>query len=260
MEVLGAVIDDILLIENEHRHVLAYISNLEQKRKNVQNLVQGLGNDVCTTGAKDRLIDIIDKLKFKIAEDCNENVVKTKESEKKCRYYNKGYCKNKLDCKFYHPESVCENFLLNKSCPERGCTKRHPSSCKFWQRGPRGCFRGETCKYLHRLEDMGKDKKELCDGNKSDNEIRYNCPKPDDDDPLEKAKEDTEREKESERVAMEKTKSKENILSHESEKRNLEDEITKLKYENVDLIAQLEKLKRVLAVMDKQLKLIKGKK
>ena len=52
----------------------------------------------------------------------------------------------------------------------------------------------------------------------------------------------------------------ENLLSHESEKRNLEDEITKLKDENADLIAQLEKLKRVLTVMDKQLKLIKGKK
>ena len=34
----------------------------------------------------------------------------------------------------------------------------------------------------------------------------------------------------------------------------------KLKDENADLIAQLEKLKRVLTVMDKQLKLIKGKK
>ena len=157
-------------------------------------------------------------MKFKIAEGCIENVVKTKESEKKRRYYNKGYCKYELDCKFYHPESVYENCLLNKSCPERGCTKRHPSSCKFWQRDPRGCFRGETCKYLHRLEDRGKDKKELCDGNKSDNEIRYKCHKPDDD-PLEKAKEDTEREKESDRVAMEETKSKENILSHESEKK-----------------------------------------
>ena len=120
-------------------------------------------------------------------------------------------------------------------------------------------MRGETCKYLHRLEDRGKDKKELCDGNKSDNEIRYRCPNPDDDDPLEKAKENTEPEKKSERVAMEETESKENILSHESEKKNLEDEIMKLKDENADLIAQLEKLKRVLTVMDKQLKLIKGK-
>ena len=86
------------------------------------------------------------------------------------------------------------------------------------------------------------------------------CPKQDDDDPLEKAKEDTDCEKESGRVAMEETKSKENILSHESETKNLEDEIMKLKDENADLIAQLEKLKRVLTVMDKQLKLIKGKK
>ena len=59
---------------------------------------------------------------------------------------------------------------------------------------------------------------------------------------------------------MEETKSKENILSHESEKKNLEDEIMKLKDENADLIAQLQKLKRVLTVMEKQLKLIKGKK
>ena len=38
----------------------------------------------------------------------------------KCCYYNVGYCKNKTECPYYHPEIECE-----EKCSSRLCMKRH---------------------------------------------------------------------------------------------------------------------------------------
>ena len=52
--------------------------------------------------------------------------------------------------------------------------------------------------------------------------------------------------------------SNENVTVKNDEKKAIEDELTQVKTDNSNLSAQLEKLKRVLSVMDKQLKLQKG--
>ena len=72
-------------------------------------------------------------------------------SLKKCRYYNRGFCKYEGKCKFYHPEIVCEEYLQDGLCRQRKCEKRHPRHCRFWTTKPEGCRRGETCRYLHAM-------------------------------------------------------------------------------------------------------------
>ena len=47
-------------------------------------------------------------------------------------------------------------MLLEQKCPVMDCSSKHPVSCKFWLRESRGCFRGDLCKYLHRVEERGK--------------------------------------------------------------------------------------------------------
>ena len=72
----------------------------------------------------------------------NKEAGKTKTSEK-CKYYNRGYCKNKEDCENLHNDKVCDDL----DCDENKCEKRHPNPCRF---GPRCQFKKrKQCLYLH---------------------------------------------------------------------------------------------------------------
>ena len=67
---------------------------------------------------------------------------------RKCEFFNSGFCKRREDCRFEHPESLCETSLGDVKCPSfRTCPHRHPRVCRDWKVGK--CFRGEICLYLH---------------------------------------------------------------------------------------------------------------
>ena len=75
---------------------------------------------------------------------------KKKEGEddiKKCRYFNKGYCKYEEKCKFGHPLEICEIHLESLKCTIKGCKRRHPKTCKWFSREV-GCKR-QNCDFLH---------------------------------------------------------------------------------------------------------------
>ena len=83
--------------------------------------------------------------------------VKSK-SEKRCPYFNSGYCKLKLMCPFRHPENIC----TNKDCIEKSCKKRHPKSCKYWKKD--SCKFGETCEFVHEAQTKISPQDDLEDG------------------------------------------------------------------------------------------------
>ena len=66
---------------------------------------------------------------------------------KKCRYYDKGYCKYASKCRYSHPKEMCRTYKESKRCKDRGCGGRHPRACKWFQRDV-GCRR-LNCDYLH---------------------------------------------------------------------------------------------------------------
>ena len=68
-------------------------------------------------------------------------------TRRKCRYFNRGYCKFTSKCRYYHPESICQNYLKGESCNQSECPSRHPKGCK-WVSEKRGCLR-PSCVYLH---------------------------------------------------------------------------------------------------------------
>ena len=70
-------------------------------------------------------------------------------SLRKCRYYNRGHCKFKEKCNYFHSSSVCDTFLKDGICQEKGCNERHPKDCRYWTRNIEGCNRKENCDYLH---------------------------------------------------------------------------------------------------------------
>ena len=88
---------------------------------------------------------------------------------KKCRYFNKGYCKYKGRCRYFHPQQICQNHMDTLDCKLKGCKKRHPKVCK-WFRKAVGCNRGENCEFLHvtRACDDG-------DESNAHKEIAYKC-------------------------------------------------------------------------------------
>ena len=81
--------------------------------------------------------------------------VKAKDSTSniRCRYFNKGYCKNIPDCYFDHTNEDCEQYIASGKCKDISCIKRHRKICKYWE-SKDGCYRGRDCEYLH--EDFGE--------------------------------------------------------------------------------------------------------
>ena len=66
-----------------------------------------------------------------------------------CRYYNKGHCKYRNKCRFYHPQNIYKVYLESGKCVSKECSDRDPKTCKFWSRSKTGCARNLDCDFLH---------------------------------------------------------------------------------------------------------------
>ena len=91
-----------------------------------------------------------------------------KDETKRCRYYNKGFCKYEKRCRYFHPQEICQNHLDTLNCNLKGCKKRHPKVCKWFQKDV-GCKREENCDFLHVTSACGDD------GKTAHKEIEYKC-------------------------------------------------------------------------------------
>jgi hypothetical protein len=84
--------------------------------------------------------------------DIVEEIDQQKEKDRRrCKWWNRGYCREKDSCSYSHPTGDCAEHLQGR-CTRRGCTSlRHRKVCKFLS-SEAGCLRGETCEYLHPQE------------------------------------------------------------------------------------------------------------
>ena len=93
--------------------------------------------------------EVIETLKKEEMKLLNKNRVK---SQRRCRFYNRGFCKEGSVCSFFHPSENCKEFCTSGFCSKReSCLQRHPFQCKYWSKGY--CWRKESCLYLHKKED-----------------------------------------------------------------------------------------------------------
>ena len=88
----------------------------------------------------------VKEAKSDIIEKDSDDAVKVIK-RKRCRYFNRGFCKYKNKCRFVHPNKICIIYLKNQTCNEKSCIDRHPKLCK-WTKSSGGCKR-EDCDYLH---------------------------------------------------------------------------------------------------------------
>ena len=74
----------------------------------------------------------------------------------KCYYYNRGYCKKKKKCLFFHPTSDCKENCTVKN----KCDKRHRKKCKY----------GDRC--YHNIQNICEFKHEMSESNNREDKIR----------------------------------------------------------------------------------------
>ena len=72
--------------------------------------------------------------------------------QRKCKYYNSGFGKNRDGCKYIYNPGIC----LELKCKDKKCLKRHPKACCFKTE----CRRRSSCLYKHnKYEDINFEEK-----------------------------------------------------------------------------------------------------
>ena len=68
---------------------------------------------------------------------------------KRCKWWNKGFCREKGDCSYIHLKKDCQHHL-NGDCTNKGCnTFRQRKLCTYIKTYE-GCHRRNSCDYLHK--------------------------------------------------------------------------------------------------------------
>ena len=83
----------------------------------------------------------------------------------RCKFWNRGYCREGTNCAFYHPADDCLQHLQEGRCSSQGCQLRHRKICKYWRKNS-VCFRKGQCQYLH-IDDHEKSKDIVAEENLS---------------------------------------------------------------------------------------------
>ena len=79
-------------------------------------------------------------------------------SNKRCKWWNRGYCREQERCQFSHQGEDCEEHLMLGHCTTKGCRQRHRKRWKYWNL-KEGCYRGLECQYLHMVKDNPQENK-----------------------------------------------------------------------------------------------------
>ena len=79
------------------------------------------------------------------------NKSKSKKIDRKCHFFEKGFCKKGNVCDFLHPAEICKQFSKYGQCPQGiQCPLRHPLRiCMNYMEGR--CHNGDNCVLQHPL-------------------------------------------------------------------------------------------------------------
>ena len=138
-----SLVKQVLLCEEERKEILLELTTFENTANNSRS-----GETFAEVGRV--LRRVLENLVLTVNVENIDNGEKEDIQTviRKCRYFNRGYCKYKEECKYYHSRHICEKYLENNICNNDRCTKRHPKHCRYWARSPEGC-RYDACQYLH---------------------------------------------------------------------------------------------------------------
>ena len=104
------------------------------------------GNKDMIDSNKDALTKIevdIEDIKSNKKDESSKQSVVQEHDQKRCKWWNRGYCKFKQKCPFLHPKEIC----IEEKCVDKDCQKRHPNNCKNWEKGE--CKFTGFCEFKH---------------------------------------------------------------------------------------------------------------
>ena len=114
------------------------IANLQFEKSILDDLMKQIDDNINNVNQK---IDASMKRIEQIKKEEKETDIK------QCIYDRKGYCKEEENCKFFHAQEICREYIENKICTIKSCRKRHPQHCRYFYGSI--CRRGDSCRYLH---------------------------------------------------------------------------------------------------------------
>ena len=136
--------------------------SLYKTRSKIESLKEALNTEKAKVKKLEEVIkkqnEYIETLKDKNSQQNNEHSDEINTSNEKteikvdnrCRYWNRGFCREKEKCKFNHPEQNCAMFLDHGKCEDKLCRRRHRRECRYFKQEV-GCFRGSDCEFLHKI-------------------------------------------------------------------------------------------------------------
>ena len=157
------------------KYLVKKIQECEEERKSILRGIKTFQSTLYNSGDCENLRKVCENLKIalenvsvKVNIDAgNEKMdgqAKESKSKRKCRYFNRGYCKYGMNCRFYHSQVICKEYAEEGGCQTTGCSKRHPRQCRYWTENPEGCRRSDTCQYLHvKIESLSNNESDNTD-------------------------------------------------------------------------------------------------
>ena len=141
-----SIIDLVFKHSNISNGVKEFIYNENNAIRNIDKINDLVTKNLCDQKDNVILSDLLNILKS--VSNCN--MKENKNNLRRCKYYNRGYCKHGEKCSFQHFENSCEKYLQSGTCTQqRRCLYRHPKNCRYWIGKSEGCHRGNKCLYLH---------------------------------------------------------------------------------------------------------------
>ena len=115
------------------------ISKLETEKAKVARKIEII--DQTLQEFSDKIVELEKPIENRKDEQANnENDIR-----KPCKFNNRGYCRGKESCQFFHAETICVIYRETGLCWKPICRERHPKTCRYSGE----CYRGESCRYLH---------------------------------------------------------------------------------------------------------------
>ena len=169
-----SLVKQMLFCEEEKKSLLLELVTMENTANNsrsdrdladvCKNLKIIVENLVVTVRDNDKGETSESSVNIDVGNEKMDGQAKESTSKRKCRYFNRGYCKYGMNCRFYHSQVICKEYAAEGGCQTIGCSKRHPRQCRYWTENPEGCRRSDTCQYLHvKIESLSNNESDNTD-------------------------------------------------------------------------------------------------
>ena len=113
------------------------IQEILDKQKAVE---EGIATNANALKRIDGELEKLTKMEKEASQNTSEHVhgdvkdmVPHKKKPKKCRYFDRGYCKYKTKCRFTHMLGLCSQYLQIGKCERKECDQRHVGCKHSWE-------------------------------------------------------------------------------------------------------------------------------